>query len=114
MMVRLGLTRRYIAATETVGISLTRFVLVARLLHQTVATLQTFFLAMAVYPEVQRTAQGELDKVVGRDRLPELADQEHLPYVRAMCTELLRWLPIAPIGETSDFDSYHGPENSQL
>ena len=35
-------------------------------------TLQTFFPAMTLYPEVQRTAQRELDVIVGAERLPEM------------------------------------------
>ncbi len=48
-------------------------------------------LAMILYPDAQKRAQAELDKVVGRDRLPAFSDYEHLPYVRAMVKETLRW-----------------------
>lgn len=44
--------------------------------------------AMLLYPEVQAKAQAELDAVVGRDRVPTFADQEHLPYIGAMVTEV--------------------------
>lgn len=39
---------------------------------------------MVVYPETQRRAQEEIDRVVGRDRLPSFDDFEDMPYVRAM------------------------------
>ena len=52
---------------------------------------------MLAYPETQACAQAELDAVVGRTRLPTFADYPHLPYIRAMAKELLRWRPIAPI-----------------
>ncbi len=52
----------------------------------------TFVLAMLKYPEVQRRAQEEVDSVVGKDRLPTFEDREHLPYVRAVCTEILRYV----------------------
>lgn len=55
-------------------------------------------LAMLIYPEVQERAQRELDAVVGRARTPNLADLSHLPYIRAMVKELLRWGPVAPLG----------------
>jgi cytochrome P450 len=55
-------------------------------------------LAMVAYPEVQLRAQAELDAVVGRSRLPTFADYPHLPYIRAMVKEVLRWRPIAPLG----------------
>lgn len=31
---------------------------------------------MLLHPEVQKKAQEELDRVIGRDRLPELSDRE--------------------------------------
>lgn len=54
---------------------------------------------MTVYPEVQKRAQQEIDSVIGHDRLPTLADRDRLPYLRALCTEVLRWMPAAPLGE---------------
>jgi cytochrome P450 len=55
-------------------------------------------LAMVAFPEVQRKAQAELDTVVGRARLPTFADAPHLPYVRAVIKEVLRWRPAVPLG----------------
>ena len=54
-------------------------------------------LAILAYPETQARAHAELDAVIGRTRLPTFADYPHLPYIRAMVKELLRWRPIAPI-----------------
>lgn len=51
-----------------------------------------FVLAMLKHPEVQRRAQQEIDSVVGNDRLPSFEDREKLPYVRALCLELLRYI----------------------
>ena len=65
---------------------------------QSVSTLQTFFLAMLLYPEVQRKVQEQIDQVVGRDRLPEFSDLESLPYLRAIFRELIRWQPVLPLG----------------
>ncbi|KAH9926307.1 cytochrome P450 98A3 [Epithele typhae] len=56
-----------------------------------------FFLAMAMFPDVQRKAQAELDRVVGRDRLPDFSDADDLPYLRALLTELARWHIVTPI-----------------
>lgn len=50
----------------------------------------TFFLAMLKNPDKQRRAQEEIDLIIGPDRLPELADRDSLPYVRSLCTEVLR------------------------
>jgi cytochrome P450 len=55
-------------------------------------------LAMLAYPETQARAHAELDAVVGRARPPTFADFPHLPYIRAMVKEALRWRPVAPLG----------------
>ncbi|KAF8512711.1 cytochrome P450 [Gautieria morchelliformis] len=62
-----------------------------------VTSLHVFFLAMVLFPEAQHKAQEELDGVVG-NRLPEYEDRESLPYVNALCKEVLRWHPIFPLG----------------
>jgi cytochrome P450 len=64
----------------------------------TVAAVISFFLAMLVYPDVQRKAQEEIDRVIGHHRLPEIDDASQLPYVRGIVNECLRWLPVTPIG----------------
>lgn len=53
---------------------------------------------MTCYPEAQKKAQEELDRVVGTDRLPIFADRDDLPYVEALVTEIFRWNPVAPLG----------------
>jgi hypothetical protein len=65
----------------------------------TVAAVTSFFLAALVYPEFQKRAQEELDRVVGRDRLPEFSDKADLPYLDAVMRECLRWLPVLPLGQ---------------
>ncbi|KAH8829262.1 cytochrome P450 [Flagelloscypha sp. PMI_526] len=57
-----------------------------------------FFLAMILYPDVQTTAQKEIESVIGSDRLVRLSDRNDLPYVNAIVTELLRWHSVAPTG----------------
>ncbi|KAI0064183.1 cytochrome P450 [Artomyces pyxidatus] len=54
-------------------------------------------LAFVFYPSAQKRAQAELDRVVGRGRLPTFEDQPLLPYVSAVCRELLRWHVIVPL-----------------
>jgi len=56
-------------------------------------------LAMALYPDVMRKAQLEIDVVVGGGRLPTFADAPKLPYLRAMVKEVLRWRPVTPLGK---------------
>ncbi|KAI1100667.1 putative cytochrome P450 oxidoreductase OrdA-like protein [Jackrogersella minutella] len=77
----------------------------------TVSSLACFFLAMTIYPEVQRKAQEEIDRVVGQDRLPTIKDREHLPYIEATMKEVLRWHPVAPMGlphTSTEDDVCHG------
>jgi len=63
----------------------------------TTLTLLTFVLAMLIHPEVQKTAQKELDGVIGRDRPPEMEDQDALPFITALMKECLRWRPPLPL-----------------
>ncbi|EPS37503.1 hypothetical protein H072_8825 [Dactylellina haptotyla CBS 200.50] len=85
-----------------------------------VITLTAFTLAMATFPQVQQKAQGEIDLVVGTDRLPSIEDREKLPYVDALVKEAFRWWPVAPMGfpHTADDDveykGYHIPRGSLL
>ncbi|CAE6459815.1 unnamed protein product [Rhizoctonia solani] len=64
----------------------------------TVSAISTFFVAILHYPEAQRLAQKEIDEVLGKDRLPTLAERDSLPYVEALYKEVLRWQPLGPIG----------------
>lgn len=57
-----------------------------------------FFLAMVLYPDVQRRAQMELDSIVGTDRLPCLDDRDKLPYINAIIKEVFRWNTAAILG----------------
>ncbi|KAF7347310.1 hypothetical protein MVEN_01486400 [Mycena venus] len=64
----------------------------------TSSQLEGFFLAMSLYPDVQAEAQRELDLVVGKDRLPDISDRPDLPYMNALCKEVLRWHNANPTG----------------
>lgn len=55
---------------------------------------------MTLYPEAQKKAQAEIDAVVGRNRLPTLADRASLPYVEALVKEVFRWQPVGPLGKS--------------
>ncbi|KAF8523756.1 cytochrome P450 [Hysterangium stoloniferum] len=61
----------------------------------TTSTLEIFILAMILYPAAQLTAQEELDAVIGPNRLPSFEDRSRLPFVVALCKEVLRWHPLA-------------------
>ncbi|KAK3578378.1 hypothetical protein CHS0354_025472 [Potamilus streckersoni] len=49
------------------------------------------------FPEIQKKCFEEIDQVVGRERLPQLIDKEHLSYLEATILEILRVYPVAPL-----------------
>ncbi|KEP49473.1 O-methylsterigmatocystin oxidoreductase [Rhizoctonia solani 123E] len=55
-----------------------------------------FVAAMVLNPKVQAKAQEEIDRVLGSFKLPTIADEERLPYVRNLILETLRWHPVLP------------------
>jgi cytochrome P450 len=75
----------------------------------------SFLLQMVLHPEVQIKAQEEIDRVIGSDRLPTLAEsvclqpdsrrirqlichsRKDLPYIDAILNEVMRIHPIAPM-----------------
>lgn len=60
---------------------------------QSVSAVQSFFLAVTVYPNVLKKAQAEIDRVVGSDRLPTFNDRMSLPCIDWIVWECLRWNP---------------------
>ena len=58
-------------------------------------------MALVLYPEVQDCAQALIDRVVGRDRLPNFSDRASLQYIDALVRETMRWASIAPMGMLS-------------
>jgi cytochrome P450 len=53
---------------------------------------------MAQNTDIMRTAQRQLDNVIGGGRLPEHYDIDNLPYIAAIVKETLRWAPPFPVG----------------
>ena len=68
---------------------------------QSASVMSWFVLGMIAYPEVQQKCQEELDRVIGRSRMPILADRDSLPYLCATLREAIRWRPVTPLGESS-------------
>ncbi|KAK2609856.1 hypothetical protein N8I77_003333 [Diaporthe amygdali] len=67
-------------------------------LDTTTQTLEMIVMAALANPEKIRIAQEELDRVVGRARLPSSEDEGDLPYVCAVIQEVMRWRPIIIAG----------------
>ncbi|KAL0954544.1 hypothetical protein HGRIS_003509 [Hohenbuehelia grisea] len=77
----------------------------------TSSALLVFLLNMVLHPEVQKRAREELDRVLGRERLPEFSDYDSLPYIECVAQEVLRWYPVAPLGvphQSTEDDIYKG------
>jgi cytochrome P450 len=51
----------------------------------------TAIMTFTKYPAVVRAAQAELDRIVGRDRLPDFADEKDLVFCSAVIREIMRW-----------------------
>jgi len=67
------------------------------LFPQTVSVISSAILALLLHPEIQAKAQAEIDAVVGTSRLPDFEDRGKLPYLEAILTETLRWIPVLPL-----------------
>ncbi|KAF7586776.1 hypothetical protein BBP40_008346 [Aspergillus hancockii] len=86
----------------------------------TVSSMSCFFLAMALYPDVQKRAQEEIDRVIGLNKLPTFDDRERLPYIDALVKETLRWHPVAPLAiphaatEDDIYEGYFIPKGSLI
>ena len=66
---------------------------------ETTSTALTWALLLLIrYPDIQLKVQTELDKVIGRNRLPNLEDRSRLPYTESVIQELLRYCSVAPLG----------------
>ncbi|GJE91213.1 cytochrome P450 [Phanerochaete sordida] len=81
------------------------------------ATVSTFILLMLHYPEVQKKAQAEIDRVTGSAWVPGMRERELFPYVNCVIKELLRFNPIVPLlphslHEDDVFEGYLIPKGS--
>ncbi|KAG1880062.1 cytochrome P450 [Suillus subluteus] len=98
-------------AVITAAVKETACMTFAGAFETTTSTLLMFILAMVLNPEVQAKAQAEIDRIVGKDRLPGFNDRPSLPYVDAILRETLRWHPVVPFGvprTTTTSDIYKG------
>ncbi|ESK85923.1 cytochrome p450 [Moniliophthora roreri MCA 2997] len=65
--------------------------------ESTASVLKYLIMMLVIFPDVQRKAQAEIDRVVGRERMPTLSDIKDLPYIQALIKEIHRFCPIAPV-----------------
>lgn len=71
--------------------------LVTAATETTSSTLKNWIAAMIMFPDVQKKAKEEIDRVVGPDRLPDDTDAVNLPYVRQVIQECVaNTCPLTP------------------
>ncbi|KZT64716.1 cytochrome P450 [Daedalea quercina L-15889] len=86
----------------------------------TASSLESLFLILALYPEVQRKAQAELDALLGSTRLPKCSDRDKLPYVSGLVKEVHRWIPVFPLAiphkvmQDDMYKGYHIPKGATV
>lgn len=54
---------------------------------------------MVKYPEVQKRAQEEIDRVIGSARLASFPDRPSLPYTDSIVAEVMRLRPPVSLGQ---------------
>jgi len=77
----------------------------------TMSVISSFLLAITLHPDVQAKGRAEIDRVVGRDRLPTFEDRQSLPYIESIYRETMRMNPSVPLGVShvsTEDDVYRG------
>jgi len=77
----------------------------------TVSSMMSIFVAILLHPEIQTRGQEEVDAVTERERLPTFEDRPRLPFIDAVCKEVLRWKPVVPLAiphATTEDNVYEG------
>jgi hypothetical protein len=90
----------YAGAADTVSLIYAfRAQLESESLLQTVSAMISFIMLMALHPSVQHRARDEIDSIVGLGRVPRVADVGRLPYLLAVSKEVMRYAPVANLGQ---------------
>ncbi|XP_002740007.2 cytochrome P450 1B1-like [Saccoglossus kowalevskii] len=83
-------------------------------------TLYISLVYMIIYPDIQRKVHEEIDRVVGRDRLPKSSDRPSMPFTDAVIQEVLRDSSIAAMGiphctvQSTTLYNYHIPKYTPI
>ncbi|KAI9149691.1 hypothetical protein H9P43_009868 [Blastocladiella emersonii ATCC 22665] len=92
-------------------------------LDTTAATMAWIAVMLVNHPAAQAKAHAELDALRdahGKPRMPGLADMESLPYTRAIIKEVLRAIPVGPLGlprmttEDTEVGGFAVPQGTQV
>jgi hypothetical protein len=84
---------------------------------QTADMISTAIMTFTKYPALVARAQAELDTVVGRDRLPDFADEADLVYCSALVREIMRWRTVIAGGlahASIKDDFYEGESHTRI
>jgi cytochrome P450 len=60
----------------------------------TAAQILTLILAFAKYPDVQKKAREQIDKICPATRAPAFSDFKEIPYINQIVKEGMRWRPV--------------------
>ncbi|CAG2117313.1 unnamed protein product [Medioppia subpectinata] len=60
-------------------------------------TLEWSLVILAAYPQIQQHIQKEIDEVIGKERSPNFADRNQMPYLQAFMYEVWRFRTLTPI-----------------
>ncbi|KAF9268871.1 cytochrome P450 [Marasmius fiardii PR-910] len=77
----------------------------------TIGTIEVAILAMLHNQDAMKKCQVEIDRVVGRERMPDFNDMDQLPYLQAFTKEAMRWKPLPRTGfphSVIEDDVYNG------
>ncbi|KDQ32770.1 hypothetical protein PLEOSDRAFT_1098754 [Pleurotus ostreatus PC15] len=90
-------TRNSVPEEEIEYVKLATGAMYRAAVETTWSTIAVLFMTMILYPECQKRAQEEIDRVIGSERLPDFEDKDSLPYTTALVHEVLRWHPVIPL-----------------